>query len=118
MVIPMVGSPPERPSLRRGGAENREQQLRQPGRFEGSMGEIAMIDAGDGEHSDQVQSKGDTNRRPAPADDKNTQTAQVQNYEGKAADPVDSVEISNSRRNTASVIIGVKPLDKKSNKEV
>ena len=77
-----------------------------------------MIDPGDRKHSDQIQAKGDSNRCPAPADDKNTQAAQMENYKREAADPVDSVDISDSRRNTASVIIGIKPLNKKSNKEV
>lgn len=77
-----------------------------------------MVNAGDGKHSDQIQSKGDANRRPAPAHDKNTQAAQMENYEGKAADPVDSVDISDSRRYTLSVIIRIKPLDQKSNEQV
>ena len=75
-----------------------------------------MIDPGDREHSDQIQSKSGTNRGPAPADDKNTQAAHMENYERKAADPVDSVDIANSRRYTFSVIIRIKPLDQKSNK--
>ena len=77
-----------------------------------------MINAGDGEHSNQIQSHGERNRRPAPADDKNTQAAQMENYKGKAAEPVDSVDIADSRRYTLSVIIRIKPLDQKSNEEI
>ena len=77
-----------------------------------------MIDPGDREHSDQIQSKGGTNGGPAPADDKNTQAAQMENYKRKTADPVDSVDITDSRRYTSSVIIRIKPLDQKSDKEI
>jgi hypothetical protein len=77
-----------------------------------------MVNPGDGEHSEQIQSHGERNRRPAPADDKNAQTAQMENYERKAAEPVDAVDISDARRHTSSMIIRIKPLNNKSDKEV
>ena len=77
-----------------------------------------MIDPGNREHSDQIQSEGDANRRPAPTHDKNTEEAEMEKYEWKAAEPVDSVEIADSRRYTPSVRIRIKPLDQKSQKNV
>ena len=77
-----------------------------------------MIDPGNREHSNQIQSEGDANRRPAPTDDKNTEAAEMENYERKAADPVDSVEIADSRRYTPSVRIRIKPFHQKSDKNI
>jgi hypothetical protein len=42
----------------------------------------------------------------------------MENDKGKAAEPVDSVDIADARRYTLSVIIRIKPLDQKSNEEI
>ena len=42
----------------------------------------------------------------------------MENYEWKAADPVDSVEIADSRRYTPSVRIRIKPFHQKSDKNI
>jgi len=42
----------------------------------------------------------------------------MENYKRKTADPVDSVDITDSRRYTSRVIIRIKPLNQKSDKEI
>jgi len=77
-----------------------------------------MIDSGDREHSDQIQANSSTNCSPAPAYNKNSQAGQMKNYKRKAADPIDAINISYPRGNVSCMIVRIKPLNEKSNKEV
>jgi hypothetical protein len=56
MMIAMMSSPPQRPLLSSGGAEDCQQELEYSARFIGSMGEIAMITDRNSDHPNEIKS--------------------------------------------------------------
>src|ERR1700678_2102450 len=65
VVMAMVRSPPNRAALHRGGAQQAEYELTHARGLEGTVREIPMIEARDGEHAYQVEHQSDQQRRPA-----------------------------------------------------
>ena len=59
-VVPsVVGSPPQRSPLARGASHEGTKKLDQPARLEGTVGEIAMVEGGDGKHPHCVRQNSD-----------------------------------------------------------
>src|SRR5258707_13827003 len=67
MMVGMMSCPPNRTALYRRGAQHGEDELPDPRGLEGAMGEIAMIEAGDGEHAHQMERDRHRQRDPAEA---------------------------------------------------
>jgi len=67
MVAMMVG-PPERAALDGRRGPQREEELADAGRAVGLVGEVAVVDAGDGKHADEVECDGGPDGDGAPAD--------------------------------------------------
>ena len=78
VMVPVVRRPPERTALRGAGAQNGKHKLRGPAGFEGFVGKVAVIEAGNREHPNQEKSKGKHHREGACAGHQNQETGQVQ----------------------------------------
>ena len=78
VMMPMMGRPPEWASLHGRIAQSPKNKLPEPVGFESFMRKIAVVEACDGEHADQVKQDRHTDSCPGPADPENTQTHQVQ----------------------------------------
>jgi len=51
------------------------------------MGKVAVVDARDPEHADDIQEDRHSNGRPTPPDEKDGEEGQAQEYEGDGPDP-------------------------------
>ena len=58
------------------------------------MGEITMVKARDGEHSDEVKGHSRQNRNPAPTHPDHSEAHQVEGQEGDRSDPVNLFEFT------------------------
>lgn len=74
------------------------------------MRKIAMIKAGDRKHPQQIKADSHTHRDPAPTDEKNRETTQVQNDERKNARPFHAVRLGLDRRHIGVAEVRIKPL--------
>jgi len=72
------------------GTEQGEQKLHEPGGPEAAMGEVTVIEGGDGEHPQQVRSGADGNRDRADADPQYPQAGDVQQQERGDAPAVET----------------------------
>ena len=91
MVMTVVVGPPERAALHGGASAEGEDKLAKPGRAIGFVGEVAVVDAGDKKHPDEVERHGGPDRDWADADPERGQAARVQKDERHDADPIHSV---------------------------
>ena len=73
VMVAMMGCPPERTPLNRCIANRPEYKLPETIGFEGFVGKIAVVEAGDGKHSDTIKQHAHANGRPAPTDPENPQ---------------------------------------------
>src|SRR6056297_1461077 len=71
VVTAVVSRPPQRPALRRAGADDCEHELDGPRRLEGSMRKVAMVERGDCKHSYQITEREYRNRHPRHANPEN-----------------------------------------------
>ena len=93
MVMAVVGCPPQRAPLDRHGAQCRKHELRDSGRLERSVREIAMVEAGDGKHSQHIQPNTDDQCGRTPADPDNAQTREMDRDEGHDARDVNPLRV-------------------------
>jgi hypothetical protein len=77
------------------------------------MREVAMIDARDGKHPDQIKRNGGGNRGPTPTNDKDPQATQVKDDERQTTEPVYTVNVADFRRGAGSMIVGIEPLNER-----
>ena len=77
VMMAMMGRPPEWAPLNRRITHRPEYKLPEPIGFECFMGKIAVVEAGDGKHTDTIKQHGHAYGRPAPADPENPQAHQV-----------------------------------------
>ena len=112
MVLAMVGCPPQRPPLRRRGAQEGEDKLRRTRGLKSAVREITVVNSRDRKHAHEVKRGRGGNRGPAPADQKNAETSKMHDYERRATHPVDAIDIDNFGSSAGCMIIGIEPLDK------
>ena len=93
MMVAVMGRPPDRPALHRGGAEQSERKLHRPRGLEGAMREVAVIEGGDGEHPDRERRHRNRDRDGATAHRKHTEASHVQQDEGDYAPDIDRVTL-------------------------
>ena len=91
VVMAVMIGPPERTSFHRGAREDREKKLAHPRGAVGFVGEVAVVDAGDKKHPDEVECHGGPDRDWADANPERSQAARVQKDERHDADPIHSV---------------------------
>ena len=77
VMMAMMGRPPEWAPLNRRITHRPEYKLPEPIGFECFMGKIAVVEAGDGEHTNQVKQDRHTDSCPGPADPESPQAHQV-----------------------------------------
>jgi len=65
MVMPVVGCPPDRTFLSRGGSKESEDELKPTARLVASVREISMIDPGYPKHTNYVEGHANSERYPA-----------------------------------------------------
>ena len=75
------------------------------------MREIAVEDAGYGEHPNHVQENGCPDGEPAPADPDHGEAAEVEDNEGNATDEVDAVGLGTDGLGRLDGVVGVDPLN-------
>ncbi len=107
MVPAMVGGPPEGTALHGGIAEESKEKLPRPGGLETFVGEIAVIEAGHGEHADGVEQCRDDDGGPAPSHPENSQDHEMRRQKGNHPEPVDFIGSGGQR--LALTGVGVKP---------
>ncbi len=78
VVLAVVGGPPQRSALRAGSADEREQHFHPRVGLEGFMREIAVVEAGDGEHAQTIGQQQGDQCRPRKADPEHRNTAEMQ----------------------------------------
>ena len=111
-MFSVVGGPPKRAPLGRRCAQESECKLRRTGGLERAVREITVVNPGDREHAHEVKSGRGGDRGPAPADQKNAETAKMHDYERRASHPVQAIDIDSFGSSAGRVIIGIEPLDK------
>ena len=110
VVVPVVIRPPERPALHRGATPEGEQKLARARGAVRLVREIAVVNAGDGEHPHEVEGHRGPDRHRARADPDDAEAAQVQDDEGHAPHPVYPVRLLPQQRRITWGVIGVDPL--------
>src|SRR6266404_5098149 len=81
--------PPNRAALHRRGTQQSEDELPHPRGLEGTVREIAVIEARDGEHAHHVERRGHDERDPAEAHPDDGETSGMHQQEGDDPRPVD-----------------------------
>ncbi len=113
VMMAVVRCPPQRAALRRSRPQQREQELHQPGGAKRAMGEVAVIEASDGEHAQRIEHERRCHRRAAPAHPEDTRAARVQGNEGRHAKPLDALArrrcVSRAGRHVGGNGRGVEP---------
>jgi hypothetical protein len=113
MMVAMMCRPPQRTALSRRSADHGENKLRESRCLERPMREVAMINARDGKHPDQVKRDCGSNRGPTPTNDKDPQATEVKDDEGQTTEPVYTVNVADFRRGAGSMKVGIKPLNER-----
>jgi hypothetical protein len=90
-VIAMMRGPPDRAALHGRGADHAEQELRHARGLEGLVGEIAVVEAGDREHPQEVERHANDEGDRAHAHHEHEQAGRVHQDERQRAQPVDAV---------------------------
>jgi hypothetical protein len=90
----MMRCPPQRSALDRGIADDSKDELPEPIGFKGIVGEIAMVESGNGKHPDKIKPGRRQNSKPAPPHPDDAQTHQVQNHKWNDPKPIDFFDIS------------------------
>lgn len=91
VMIAVMGGPPERAPLDAGGAERRECELHTPGGPEGAVREAAVIERGEGKHTQRIEHPGERQRHGRDPRGDRPQTAEVQGDKRRGAQPINSV---------------------------
>lgn len=112
MMFSVVSGPPKRAPLGRRCTQESKGKLRRTGCLKRAVREITVVNPGDREHAHEVKSGCGGNRGPAPADQKNAETAKMHDYERCASHPVHAIDIDNFGSSAGRMIIGIEPLDK------
>src|ERR1700683_3550759 len=89
MVVAMMRRPPDRPALHGRGTQQAEDELTDARCLEAAVREIAMIEAGDGEHAHDVQRQSDDECGPAEAYPNHRETGRVHQQKGYDPGPID-----------------------------
>ena len=105
MMVAVVRGPPQRSTLHAGGADQREHELQHARGAEGAVREVAVVEAGDGEHPHCVQRDRHGHRDRRHPDPEHGDARQVQADEGHHAQPVDAVRLPT----VVAVGLGVEP---------
>ena len=90
-MLRMVRCPPHRVALRRAPADERHQRLERPRSAKRPVREIAVVEAGDGEHADQERTGCDSERDRAPACPEHGEDGDVHGKEWQAPRPVHAI---------------------------
>jgi hypothetical protein len=88
VVVPVMGGPPERAALGRRIPQHSEEELPEAACLVGPVGEVSVVKARDGEHTNHIEAGGYCHSGPTPADPEDAQTGDVENDEGKDSKPV------------------------------
>ena len=114
VVMEMMVRPPERAALHGRGGPEREEELADAGGAVGLVGEIAVVDAGNGEHPQKIEGNGGPNGEGAPAHPDHSEARQVENDERHHAHEVDLVGFRAHFFRTVGTIIRIDPLGERS----
>jgi hypothetical protein len=77
-----------------------------------SVGKIAVINAGDGKHAQEIETYRHLHRKRTPTHPDNGQTAKMQGDERQATQPIDTVEVTYVGQGRLIEVFRVEPLDK------
>jgi hypothetical protein len=94
VVVPVVRGPPQRAALRGGCAQHCEGELHPAPGAKRLMREVAVIEAGDGEHAKCIQRQRRDQRDRAHADPGQREAAGVDRDERHLAQPVDAARLA------------------------
>lgn len=98
MVAAMMGGPPQRSALHRARSQQREAELRRARGLEGAVAEVAVVEAGDGEHPHDIERHRPTDGERGPAGPKDGEAGEVQQRERQHPHPVDALRRLGRRR--------------------
>ena len=110
VVMAMMIGPPERTALHGGAGEDREEKLTHARSAVGFVREIAVMDASNRKHADEVERDRGPHCKGARADPDYTETAGVEEDEGHHAHPIDAIGFVAHFLGTFGAVIGVDPL--------
>ena len=94
MMMAVVSGPPEWPFLNRAVTPDGEKKLGPARCLKGTVGEVTMVKARDGKHSDEVKGHSRQHRNPAPPHPDHSEAHQVEAQEGDRSDPVNLFEFT------------------------
>lgn len=112
VMMTVMGSPPERAALDRGARPKCEQELAEARCAVGFVGKIAVQNAGNGKHADEVEGNGCAHSEPAPTHPDQAKTTEVQHDKGNATDKVDPIGLGADGFRGFEGVIGINPLKK------
>lgn len=110
MMVTMGGGPPERASLHGGISEGCEEELDGAGGLEGFVGKVAVVEAGDGEHPDEVEEDRGNDDGPIDPDPEAKEAAGVEEDEGEGPLPVDLIGELGGVGGVLAAEVGIEPL--------
>ena len=110
VVMAMMIGPPERAALHGGAGEHGEEELAEARRAVGLVREIAVVDARDREHADEVQGHRSPDGKGAGTGPDHAEAAGMQEDEGHDAHPVHAVRLGAHLFGPIRAIIGINPL--------
>src|SRR5437868_1194546 len=77
VMVPVMGCPPERTLLSRGGAQPREAELKKTGGFESSVSEVSVVATCNGKHTSAIGQNEGAKSDPAHPGIKHEEAGQV-----------------------------------------
>src|SRR6185503_1445778 len=104
--------PPKCTTLDSRGPPESEEELARPRSAVSLVREIAVIDAGNGKHPDEIKRDRGPHGHRTGANPKDAETSAMQDKERNAAHPVDPIWLVAHLRGIVGGMIGVKPLHK------
>ena len=110
VVVSMGGGPPERAALHGAVAKDGEEELTEAGGLEGAVGKVAVVEAGDGKHADEVEEDRGNDDGGIDADPEDGKAAEVEEDEGEGALPVDLVGEVGGIGGFLAPVVRVEPL--------
>ena len=110
VVVSMGGGPPERTTLHRAVAEDGKKKLAKARCLEGAMGKVAVVEAGDREHADEVEKDGGDKDSGVDSDPENGKAAEVEKNERQGAFPIDLIRQVGGIGCFLTPVVRIKPL--------
>ena len=111
VMMPVVVRPPERAALHRRRAPEREEELAAARGVIRLVGKIPVIDAGDGEHPDEVQDHRGPDREGAPTHPNYSETRDVQDDKRNAPHPIHPIRLGPHLGLALGAMVGIDPLE-------